>query len=1121
MPGPRSLPWLEHGSVEEPAAERMGTRRNIFRKSGCLLVGLVGLVLAPNGSGQTAANPAAATQLRPGATIDVDIPAHGKRTLSFSLCQGCFADVQIEQLRWMISAYPSGPGLSERLRYTTDAGLHSVIHIPVTTETAGQFELEIDAAVPNPAAVRVTLTEPRPTVAGDRDRVMASEALARAEQLRRTRGPNAAVLAAYDQSAAAAQKAGDTRVQLQALLGKARERMYNTGDYRAALETSMEAMAIVGRWPGVPQSQEDLALKAFAWKGLASAYSFLAQYPEMIDATNHSLALYEQLGDLYWQGILDGNAANVYLETGDMQHALSTAERALAIARQLSDEPGVAFTQATLGMIYQQRGEYQSAFDADHGALDTLERVPGADEEGQVWMNLAELYDAQSDPERERDALRESLPLLRQSRDTANESAALCDMGLLDLREHRMTEARELLGQSMQIAASHGLGREQALASLGQAELLADEQRDSEARAALESGLALAAKTSEVATSALLLQEEGDLDARRGDAGGALTAYRKAESIWSGIPNLEHAALARASMARLEARSGDLAEAHDNILLALDGFEASRRNIGGRSLRESFFASVHDFYDLAIELDMRGGSPAQTGEALEIAERARARSLMDAVRASSAFSSADVPRSVIDESAEIERQIAATQQAISHLGLTGNHGSELQQDTSRLHGLVLRSDDVEARERETASPSLFDAGFRPATLPQLRQKLVLPGTALLEYWVGRRNVYRWVITATSVQGVRLCSASTLDAAVEGYRQALLAYEQFPANEDLPAREARLSSAAGQLDRGAATLAGLLIPQSLPASVHRLVIVPDGLLASIPFAALRLRAAEYLIQRYELVEEPSASVATELLARAEPAHGQDRVAVFADPVYNQFDPRLAQHPGAAVIRVAKASPTDAPVLRNDAGFDLSALPRLSGSLREAHAIASIAGNDRVQAWLGFQATPAEVMHRDWHDFSIVHFATHAIVDPVHPELSGIILSTLDREASPQDGILWLHDIYRTPMPVSLVVLSGCRTASGKSIPGEGISGLAQAFLSSGASGVIGTLWSVDDRAAGEMIPWFYRALIDEHLGVAGALREAQMKMLAQHQSPYDWAGYVVEGNWRASASPRMP
>lgn len=1082
---------------------------------------MAGLLFAAALPAQMPATSVASVELKPGELVSVEIPARDKRFLTFSLCSGCFGEVQIEQLQWMVSAYWTGPGVSDRLAYATDAGLHSIIHLPIVASDASTYQLEVDAAAPSAAAVRVSLSVPRPATPEDQERASASQALARAERLRRSKEGDTAskALAAYDQAITAARTVQDARLQLQALLGKARVYLYRTGDYKAGLAASTEAIAITKGWSAEGESREDTALRAFAWKVLSSAYSFLAQYPEMIDATNHSLALYETLGDLYWQGILEGNEANVYLETGDMQHALSSAENALAIARALSDKPGIAFTQATLATIHQQRGEYQAAFDADQAALDTMQQVPDPDEEGQVWMNLAELYDELNDPEREREALQQSLPLLRSAQDTANESSALGDLGLLDLREHKLTEAEESLRHAMRIAASHDLGREQALAFLGQAQLLAARQRTPEALTAVHSGQALAEKTGEVATSALLLQEEGDVDAHRGDDADALAAYRRAESIWSAIPNLEHTALARASMARLELRSGAPREAHNDILLALAGFEASRRNVGGRSLRESFFASVHDFYDLAIDTDMR--DPSQTSsveEALIIAERARARSLMDAVRASSTFSTRDVPGGLIDQSATIEKRISATEQTISRLRLSGDETPALEQATAQLHALVLQADEVEARERKTSSPSLFEASTHSPTLDGIRTKLLKPDSVLLEYWTGRRNIYLWIVTAGSLRSFRLCSASALDASVRSYRQALLAREDFPANEDWAARQTRIALADRELDQRASVLGHLLFPALLPSTIHRLIVVPDGVLSSVPFAALRIGSAGYVIQRYELVEEPSASVAMELLTRPTPARAGDRIAVFADPVYNRFDPRLGSHGGATVVRAASTGLSGPQVLRSDSGLDVSQLPRLSGSLREAHAITAIAGSDRVSTWLGFQANPKQVMQIDWRNFAIAHFATHTNIDAVHPELSGIVLSTLDPQGEHQDGILWLHDIYRTPMPVSLVVLSGCSTASGKSIPGEGISGLAQAFLSSGTSGVIGSLWSVDDTAAGEMIPWFYRALLNDRLGISGALRAAQLRMLSRHEPPYDWAGYIVEGDWRAGTDP---
>lgn len=1092
------------------------------------------------------------TPLPDGQSAVFEIPARtGKRIFTVSACADCFVEIRIEQLDIsMPIATLSGPGISGPVPRMSDAGAHSVTHIPFVAPQTGSYALEIHAARASASKVRITLTKIRPATEKDRQKVTAYDAFARAELVRRADAPGTAAKAIsyYDQAIGWAQANGDVLLQQQALVGKTRIFLYREGNYLAGLNTAEAARALIDD-SGHDAPPEAKAIDAAVWKVLSSAYYFLARYPQMLDATNRSLALYSQLGDLYWEGILEGNAANVYLETGDTPHALASAEHALSIAHTLADADGIGFTLATIAMIHDLRGEYQAAFDANEAALDEIRKHPYPDEEGQVWMGLGDLYDELNDPERERDALNRALPLLRQTHDTANESAALSDLALLDLRQGYARQGTQSLEQAMQIARSHQLNNQQSLALLGQAVVWADEGHSAAAQRAVLAGLALARKTGETADAALLLQEQGDLAARLGKTQSALAAYREAESAWSSIPNLEHAALARASMARLEFRCGNLAQARNDILQALDGFEASRKNIGGRSLRESYFASVHDFYDLAIDIAMRAppGSAAPHDSPLDsqattsqmaawtIAERARARSLLDAVRETSAFSTRGVPQSLIDRSSELERQIDQSQQAILRLSATGNDSPALQDAKEQLHSLVVESEEVEAREREGASASLFGAAWHLPSLESVRARLLDPETQLLEYWAGKKNIYLWVVTAQSARAMRLCSSAQLTSAIRNYRQFLLAREDDPANEDLLARQARIARADRELDRQAVILGRLLLPIRPAPGIHRLIVVPDGPISAVPFSALRLNAGgSFLVQNYQLAEEPAASVAMELLTRPAPRLDSGRIAVFADPVYNQMDPRLTRADGAPVaVRVSAvssanrdASKTAAPgsivkssplILRSAADLDLSALPRLNASAMEAQAISSIAGARRVRLFQGFDATPAEVMQIPWRDFAIAHFATHAIVDSTRPELSGIVLSTFNSNGARQDGVLWLHDIYRASFPVPLVVLSGCRTASGKSIPGEGISGLAQAFLSSGAAGVIGSLWTVDDRAAGQMIPWLYQGLLQQHQSLSAALRSAELQMIAAHRPPYDWAGYIVEGNWRLGAT----
>ena len=150
--------------------------------------------------------------------------------------------------------------------------------------------------------------------------------------------------------------------------------------------------------------------------------------------------------------------------------------------------------------------------------------------------------------------------------------------------------------------------------------------------------------------------------------------------------------------------------------------------------------------------------------------------------------------------------------------------------------------------------------------------------------------------------------------------------------------------------------------------------------------------------------------------------------------------------------------------------------------------------------------------DWTQFQIAHFATHAILSTTHPAFSGVVLSLVRSDGTPQKGVLWLDDIYNLTMPVDLVVLSGCRTAEGRDVPGEGLEGLSRAFLIAGASGVIGSLWSVEDQRTSLLMEKFYRGLLARHMSVAAALRNAQ-RSLAHSQktaAPYYWAGFSIQG-----------
>jgi CHAT domain-containing protein len=149
------------------------------------------------------------------------------------------------------------------------------------------------------------------------------------------------------------------------------------------------------------------------------------------------------------------------------------------------------------------------------------------------------------------------------------------------------------------------------------------------------------------------------------------------------------------------------------------------------------------------------------------------------------------------------------------------------------------------------------------------------------------------------------------------------------------------------------------------------------------------------------------------------------------------------------------------------------------------------------------------------YRIVHFATHGLLNRTHPELSGVVLSLVDRQGKPQDGFLQLHDVYNLDLPAELVVLSACRTGLGKAVWGEGLVGLTRGFMYAGARRVVASLWGVQDLATAELMKRFYGAMLGEkQMRPAEALRAAQVEMWKQKRwrSPFYWGGFALYGEW---------
>jgi CHAT domain-containing protein/tetratricopeptide (TPR) repeat protein len=315
----------------------------------------------------------------------------------------------------------------------------------------------------------------------------------------------------------------------------------------------------------------------------------------------------------------------------------------------------------------------------------------------------------------------------------------------------------------------------------------------------------------------------------------------------------------------------------------------------------------------------------------------------------------------------------------------------------------------------------------------------------------------------------------------------------------------------------------------------------------PAVAAGTASRAWLVDQHEIVQLPSAAVLALLRndSASRPAPST-QVAVIADPVYSIDDSRVpararatgASRDAVAMRRTGKASAAGAgagvgvgvgaqtqtggaarvdPGLGAAGGSDpMSAqFERLIFSRKEAQAIARLAPVGSAIEALDFSANMQTIASPAVASARIVHVASHGIFNSARPELSGLVLSLVDQQGRPEEGVLRLYDIFNLKLSADLVVLSGCETGLGRQMKGEGLIGLTRAFMYAGAPRVVASRWQVDDVATAELMSRFYAGIFQKHLAPAAALHAAQQQMRAvpRWQSPYYWAAFTLLGDWR--------
>lgn len=993
--------------------------------------------------------PAESIALTPGSVLTRSLPVEGPYRFRFAVAADRFVHLEVEQRGVDVVVALEAPDRHPLYKIDSPTGNQSPEPVLTVTPVSGRYLLVVERLKPGVKGEFVLrVREVRP--AGEMERICAAAAVAFTDaELHPPAGDSKRTAAFYRELLPRLESCGEPGWQARAeeYLGE------------ALLPT-------------------DLHLAATTLESSAARLEGLAEGKREARVLNQAGAAWRDLG-----------------EPG---RALADYQRALQLVRAAKDDAGEASTLNNLGLVYKSTGDLQGAIIQYESALGLWKRFGIKSSEAVTRENLGSLYALIGHDAEALDLLQQARDQLAAEKDPAPRISVLIALGWAQYLAGRPEVALERYQEALTLAESSG--NRQALPGLfdRRGTALRALHRYDEAAASYAQALAAIRKTGSTANEGHALANLGWLDLETGAFARAKPRLERARELLaaSGDPNGEVYALV--GLSRAERRLGDLGPAREHAEAAIRLVETIRTGLRGAMSRGSFLATRFDAYEelvsLLMELDRRQPAAGHAREALEIAERARARNLVDEMAASPKAAKSDSdPRG---KRPSLLAEIEALEERRRSIAGRDSSDPRLHEIDAALRSRSLELDRLAAAPAE--APSL-------ASLAEI-QSLADKDTLLVVYLLAEPASFAWTVDRQTVEAHLLPGRERIEKLARRVVAALPVSHEHATQETAARATQELSEAI--LAPLAKRLAGR----------RRLVILADGALHLVPFGALTAPAArpmetpEPLLVQHEIAMLPSATVLLSQrrrLAGRPPAPGA--LAVLADPVFAMSDERLTAGTSRSAVRVVTGDQVAE-------GIDVT-LHRLPFTADEARAIVRLVPPKATLLAMGTAASRELVLSGALHRYRILHFATHGLLDPVLPERSGVVLSLFDDHGRRRDGFLSAPDVAALDLPAELAVLSACQTALGREMRGEGLVGLTQAFFRAGVRGVVVGYWSVDDRATSVLMTHFYRNLLVEGLPPAAALRNAQLAIRGEDRwrLPYFWAGFSFHGDWQQDLS----
>ncbi|HNH83858.1 MAG TPA: tetratricopeptide repeat protein [Acidobacteriota bacterium] len=658
---------------------------------------------------------------------------------------------------------------SLRLERSFPLGTYGSQMIFFVSGQGGEYQLEIEPTESQSASsfFELTVSERHPATPDDfcrfADYVNLPQFFDEVQKFSQTDDPEQLhrALAKLETGTQLSQRLGDKRAE--GLFVQESGYVYKRlNDTQKALEKHQQAVQLF-------HDAGDADTECVALSALGGVYQYSGRLPEALKTYQQMLELSQKLGLRFNEATCLGNIGATHKLAGEQQTAIEYFEKALVIHREVKNQTDEIVTLDDIGLAYLQMGNPQKAIEFVTQAYKLAESLHIDGETTRTLNDLAGIYDMLGEYETALGYYSKALEIARKNKFTHSEANLANNLGYIYLMTKDYTKGSEILKQAIEISHRYGYQYIEAssLTTLG---VIYRRMGDlPQALSHYLQALELHKKISTPIIQASTFNNIGRLYHLTKEYPKAAEAIQTALRLGQQTGDIETQIRALGNLGPLQKDQHQFLEAKATLEEGIRLVELLRQNTASPQTRAAYVATVQALYGSYIEVLMQlDQEHPQTGYAqlaFQVAEGSRARSFVELLRENQLDLRQGVRPELLTEEQTLQRQLSEKIINLRKLTSTSQPADKISAGEKEVQDCLNQLDQVQTKIR-TENPkysSVFQS--RPLSIEEIQQQILDPDTVLLEYLLGEKQSYLWVVSQTSVKTYQLPERKNIRVAV--------------------------------------------------------------------------------------------------------------------------------------------------------------------------------------------------------------------------------------------------------------------------------------------------------------------------------------------------------------------